>query len=259
MSSRNLFQSFLRGWLPRNPLDFGQSSLLTTKSHWASSRMLRYGGISGIVWSTLNLLITAGIFNVVGRTSIWYHAIDTSLSLTAILFYFAINAGFHGLNHSRTRIAVVLGVAGISLRLGIYVAAQSIIAFHDTALLQELSGAKVFVWAEQLSAVLVGLSAVTLSALVSGGFLKALSIIAGGLAAANGLFTLIFQYYGGSLLGQMVSTSTLISIMWVMLMSVSFLYLGRVIGWKFGLTAVAIVLLVESLVVEGIIWLPNFL
>ncbi len=221
--------------------------------------MLRFGGVSGLLWSTLNLLVLGGIFNVVGRTSIWYHLIDVGVSLTGVVFYLAIGAALFGVQRRLTRAAVFFGIAGILVKLSSYVTSQTLQGLGMNATFQNLAGMKLFASLNLASSLLTGFAAVTFGAISFGGLLMALSYLVGGLTIINGFLALATQFLGLRIPAIIASLPSYLAIIWVVIMSVNYLYLARAIRWQTGLVLVGLLIVAEYLVMSGFIQLPNLL
>jgi hypothetical protein len=229
--------------------------------------MLRLGGVSGLLWSTLSLFIVSGVFYVVGITSLLYHVIDIGVTLTGVAFFLGIYRAFLRASPSRARMAMLLGIGSSLVRFSMYVSSQVILAMGlGFGVLQELARMGVYSSLTLSSGLLMALSIMIFGSLISFKSFRILSVILGALAAAGGLMGLALEFQAGSsgqalqqLLELLQSIPQYVSIVWVLLTSASFLYFAKTIDWKTGVLLVAVLLFADYLSVVGILWLPHLL
>jgi hypothetical protein len=268
MSTRTFVETLLRGWLPRNPIETKtEISVYDGSSRlWNGRRMLRLGGVSGLLWSTLSLFIVSGVFYVVGITSPLYHAIDIGVTLTGIAFFIGMYLTFLSTNPTKAWMAMLLGIGSSLVRFSMYVTSQVILTVGlGYGVLQELAKMGIYSSLTLSSGLLIALSIIIFGTLISFKFFRILSVILGAFAAAGGLtgLALEFQVGSGQALRQVLellqSIPQYVSMVWVLLTSASFLYFAKAIDWKTGALLVAVLLFADYLSLVGILWLPHLL
>jgi len=258
-------ESLAGGWLPRNPLVSGHRLLDSdaTGSPMPVERGLRFGGVSGFAWSTLSLLVAAGAVYVVGRTSLWYDAIDVGLLLAACLFFVMWIPAFRPEHGNRVRIAVAFGVAGALTRFSMYVSVRGSNAFGLGDAFLGLARAGLFSALALWSVVFVGLAIVTGSRILQGRFLRGSSLTAGASVMAAGLLG-----FGIGLAGwgwpsanlasiSLTSGATVVAVLWAAFVSIAFLQPRTAVGRSFLLGAVALQAVAAVLIFARVLWLPG--
>ncbi len=268
MSKRTIFESVIRGWLPNPALETDGTffSHANGRRPWNSKRILRLGGTAGLFWSLLTLLTSAGIMYVVSRSFIWYETINLGLMFTSIFFFVGIYLVFIRANPIRTWIAAALGIGGNLLRFSAYLSPQILILLHsDINFPQTISIQKLYLALSISGSLLLGLSIVLVGTLISIVFFRTSSIFAGVLAMAAGLVVLGLQLPGAAFpsLAQLSETiqsiPQYVSIIWILMISVSFLHLSKAIDWRIGLLIIASGALADYLSIVGLFWLPRLL
>jgi hypothetical protein len=265
MIGRVFLESLAGGWLPQDPLVLSQGvkDSIGTESPSPVGRGIRFGGISGFAWSTLSLLVAAGAVYVVGRTSVWYDAIDVSLMLTACLFFATWIPAFGPANRLHVRVAVAFGMAGALTRFSMYLSTRSSgpLGFGDAVL--GLSRMGVFSAIALGGLALVGLAIITGSRLLPSRLLRDSSFGAGVSVLAASVLG-----FGIGLSGSgwpsanlasisLTSGATIVAVLWSTLVSVGFLRPRTSMGLAVLLCAFLVQIVAAVLIFARLLWLPG--
>jgi len=266
MSARTYVESLLKGWLPKNPLEAEKSLSVYEDGERllnGNRRVLRFGGLSGLLWSVLSLLSAAGLAYAVGVRSPLYSVADISLILTAMLFFVGTYLVFSRINRSKVRAALSLGIMGGLVRFSMYLSTQVVLGFGvGSGLVQQLAKMGYYVSLQLLSGLLIAASIILFGTLVSQRPFRLVSIALGAIGLGGSLFGLASVSEPNILsppqLSQAAQTLSLyIPIVWVVLMSVSFLFSGKAIGWRTSVFIFSFLLLMSYLSILGVFWLPR--
>jgi hypothetical protein len=265
MNGRVFLESLAGGWLPRDPLVLNQSGMnpIGTTASSPFGRALRFGGISGFAWSTLSLFVAAGAVYVVGRTSVWYDAIDVSLLLTAGLFFATWIPAFGPTNRLQARVAVAFGMAGALTRFSMYVSVRSSgpLGFGD--LVMGLSRMGVFSALALGGLTFVGLAIVTGSRLLPGRLLRDSSLGAGAFVLAASLLGFGIGFSGSGWPSanlasiSLTSAATIVAVLWAALVSVGFLRPRTPLGLALLLSVFIVQTAAAILIFTRVLWLPG--
>jgi hypothetical protein len=265
MNGRVFLESLAGGWLPRDPLVLSQGGInpmgMTAPSPFG--RAIRFGGISGFAWSTLSLFVAAGAVYVVGRTSVWYDAIDVSLMLTACLFFATWIPAFGPANRPHARVAVALGMAGALTRFSMYLSMRSSgpLGLGDAVL--GLARMGVFSAIALGGLAFVGLAIVTGSRILPGRLLPDSSFCAGAFVLAASLLGFGIGFSGSGWPSanlasiSLTSAATIVAVLWAALVSVGFLRPRTSLGVALLLGAFIAQIAAAVLIFARVLWLPG--
>ncbi len=263
MSGRTRVESLLRGWLPQNPLESETSrTALDVEGELLNGkkRLLRFGGLSGVIWSVLSLLSLAGLAYVVGIGSPLYSLADVSTVLTAVSFFVGMYLVFPRPNRSRARTALSLGIMSGLAKFSMYLSSQVVLALGlGSRVIQELARMGYYASLQQSSVLLAASSIILFGTLAS---LRSFRLISTALGAMGVVFSLLGlatvftpRALGPLQLSQEAQTLTgYIPIIWVVLMSVSLLFSSRTIGWRMSMLIIGLLFSMCYLTLTGVFW-----